>query len=844
MYCAPLHPFPHAPGVQSEIMPLIARIYIGSILTLGAFTLVLGVMQPGFDNLVRFISFTIAALVAAGLKVQLPNVYGTMSVYFLFILIGIVDLSLPETLVLGAAAVILQCLWKPKKTPTWIQVMFNASSTVIAVSVAYHTYHWSYLHTQGFPQIVILGMASMTFFIANTAPVAMVIALTERRPLTGIWRDCYFWSFPYYLIGAIIAGLFSMASRLFGWQTTLLLLPVVYLIYRSYRQYLGRLEDEKCHAQQMAALHLRTIEALALAIDAKDHSTHDNPQRIQTYAMELAIEMNLCSDEREALHAAALLHNIGKLAVPEHIVSKPGRLTLEEFEKMKIHPQVGAEILERVEFPYPVVPIVRAHHEKWDGTGYPFGLKEEEIPIGARILAAVDCLDALASERQYRAALPLDKAMEVVCGESGKSYDPRVVEILKSRYVELEAKSLAASSGRKMKPLSNDPIVYKGEAPAAGFESTVRAAPPKEPESGDFLVSIAAARYESQALFEMAQDLGNSLSLPETLMLMATRLKKLIDYNAVAIYVIREGTLIPEYVFGEDFRLFSSLRIPIGQGLSGWVAENKRPILNGNPSVEPGYLGDPTQFSVLNSALAVPLTGKQGDTIGVIALYHSVRDAFNRDHLRILQVVSSKLSVAMQNAMKYERVKSSATTDYLTGLPNARSLFIHLDDLLTKSKVTGESVTVLVCDLDGFKLVNDRFGHLTGNRVLSLFAVQAKDSANDGDYICRMGGDEFVLVLPGLDQDRITQRVLRLKEIANAAGREICGEDILSVSVGEATFPEAGQNAEEILEAADRNMYRNKQERKPRMSLHRLIDAVGNDQAPPVSEPRERSLPG
>src|SRR2546425_8477071 len=140
----------------------------------------------------------------------------------------------------------------------------------------------------------------------------------------------------------------------------------------------------------------------------------------------------------EALHAAALLHDIGKLAVPEHIISKPGRLTPEEFEKMKIHPVVGAEILERVRFPYPVVPTVRAHHEKWDGSGYPSGLKGEEIPIGARILAAVDYLDALASDRQYRRALPLEEAMERLSAESGKSFDPLVVEVLQRRYLDLE----------------------------------------------------------------------------------------------------------------------------------------------------------------------------------------------------------------------------------------------------------------------------------------------------------------------------------------------------------------------------------------------------------------------
>src|SRR5208337_4156418 len=222
---------------------------------------------------------------------------------------------------------------------------------------------------------------------------------------------------PYYLVGAGVAGMMSWLHGFTDWQTSLLTLPVVYLIYRSYRLYLGKLEDEKRHVEEMAALHLRTIEALALAIEAKDHTTHDHLRRVRIYAMEIAKDLGLTASEMQALRAAALLHDIGKLAVPEQIISKPGKLTPEEFEKIKIHPVVGAEILERVQFPYPVVPIVRAHHEKWDGSGYPTGLKGEEIPIGARILSAVDCLDALASNRQYRRAIPLERAMEIVSSE-------------------------------------------------------------------------------------------------------------------------------------------------------------------------------------------------------------------------------------------------------------------------------------------------------------------------------------------------------------------------------------------------------------------------------------------
>src|SRR6201987_5388252 len=285
-----------------------------------------------------------------------------------------------------------------------------------------------------------------------------------------IWSECYFWSFPYYLVGAGIAGLMSWINGIIDWQMSLLVLPVVYLIYRSYRLYLGKLADEKRHVDEMANLHLRTIEALALAIEAKDHTTHEHLQRARVYAIEVGKELGVTGTELEALHAAALLHDIGKLAVPEHIISKPGRLSPEEFEKMKIHTLVGAEILERVRFPYPVVPIVRAHHEKWDGSGYPMGLKGAEIPIGARILSAVDYLDALASDRQYRRALPMRDVMQKLNAESGKSFDPKVVAILEKRYEHLEEMAIAKSAEDDNSPLSTEIKIERGDAPAAGFE--------------------------------------------------------------------------------------------------------------------------------------------------------------------------------------------------------------------------------------------------------------------------------------------------------------------------------------------------------------------------------------
>jgi diguanylate cyclase (GGDEF)-like protein/putative nucleotidyltransferase with HDIG domain len=611
-----------------------------------------------------------------------------------------------------------------------------------------------------------------------------------------------------------MAGAASAINRYLGWGWALLAVPVVYLIYRSYYLFLGRVEDDKKHAEEMASLHLRTIEALALAIEAKDHTTHDHLQRVQVYAIEVGKDMGLDDDQLEALRAAALLHDIGKLAVPEHIISKPGKLTREEFEKMKIHPVVGAEILERVRFPYPVTPIVRYHHEKWNGAGYPEGLKGEDIPIGARILAAVDCLDALASDRQYRRALPLDEAMQKVVSESGISFDPKVVAVLHRRYIELE--QMAQSLQVEKAKLSTDLKIERGLEPAAGFEKTKGLSNQTPEKPADFLNSIAAARQEVQNLFELAQDLGNSLSLNETLSLLAIRLKRMIPYDSLAIYVLRDDKLRAEYVNGENFRLFSALEIPLGQGLSGWVAENKKPIINGNPSVEPGYLNDESKFTSMRSALSVPLIGMNG-TVSVLTLYHTERDAFTKDHLRILLAIVPKVALSIENALKYQQAESSASTDYMTGLPNARSLFLHLDGELARCRRLNSPLVVLVCDMNGFKQVNDKFGHLEGNKVLHKVALKLKESCREYDYVARMGGDEFVLVLPGLRLDQVQQKVQRLRAITAEAGREVCGTETLGLSVGHSLFPEDGNDADQLLSEADRRMYIAKQ--KEKMSL-------------------------
>jgi diguanylate cyclase (GGDEF)-like protein/putative nucleotidyltransferase with HDIG domain len=799
-----------------------ARLWIALVCTVGACSIGAAVASWESADLLKFGTFLAVGILASGIRFELPGVPFFVSLAPLVALVAILELSPKETVLLVAPVALIQTLWRQHLNIQWKQAGLAVATMALASAAASWTYHSNYMLAWIGEPAIRLTLATTVLFLLSTIPVSIAIALAEKASAFAIWIEYHLILLPYYLAAEALALLVSFAIHLVGWPAVLLTGPVLYLVIQSYRLYVDRLENERKHAEAVSSLHLRTIEALAMAIEAKDDTTHDHLARVQVYALELAKELGLSEAEQEALRAASILHDIGKLAVPEHIISKPGRLTPEEFEKMKIHPIVGAEILERVQFPYPVVPIVLAHHEKWDGTGYPYGLRHEEIPIGARILAAVDCLDALATDRQYRRALPLDEAMKAVEKESGKSFDPHIVELLSKRYVELEKMAKARHQADTAR-LSKDVKVKRGVAPAAGFEAAAaRPAPAaKGAPPADFLGAIAAARQEVQALFEISQELGNSLSLDETLSMLGVRLRRLVPHHSLVFWVRREGVLVPEYVAGDDFRLFSSLQIPLGHGLSGWVAENRRPILNGNPSVESGYLSDPLKYSTLRSAVAVPLVGVS-DVAGVLALYHAERDAFTRDHLRILLAISSKIALSIENALRFRQAETSATTDYLTNLPNARSLFMQLDAELSRARRTGQPLAVLVLDLDGFKQINDRFGHLEGNRVLRAVSAGLRSVCREYDSLARMGGDEFVILLSGFKVGELDQKLEQFRNVVSQASRDLFAGDLLTVSIGVAHYPQDGADAEELLAEADRRMYKEKERGRQQRSMFAL----------------------
>ncbi len=683
-----------------------------------------------------YFAYSVLALLAFGLDLADGSTMG-----FVFILVALPHLGWRETLLLAESAQFIHAVTHPDRVEPRA-LLRSLCSTAIAILATQLVFHGTILAPIAEP--LRLMLASGVCFVA----------LHVLR-----WNRFNLWSFPYYPVAGAIAALFPVS---------VVLAPLLYLTWWSYRLYERRLEQQQKQWKRAASLNLRTIEALALAIEAKDQPMTGHSRRVQIYAIEMAKELGLDPHEIEALRTASLLYDIGELAVPEHIILKPGPLTPEEFEKVKIHPAVAAEILEQVNFPYPVAPIVLAHHEKWDGTGYPKGLKGTEIPIGARILSAVDAVDAYASPRRHRAAIDVKEALERVAEQSGKAYDPRVISVLRKKQKQWE--KLVASA----------------------------------PDHG-FMDSIFSAQREANALFDLTRRLGSSLDLKETFVTLAPALQQLVRSDSFVVWVEREGRVAAEYIAGSHVAMFSSLRIPMGRGLSGWVAANQKSILNGEASCELAHLGTSTATASVRHALSVPLA--DGDLRGALTLYRAHDPLFTTEDARILSTIAPKLAGAVANGLRFRRATDEAVTDALTGLPNVAALAIRLSQNASPG-------AVVVCDLDGFKSVNDRFGHMTGNRLLEALAERFRKSCRAGDFVARLGGDEFVLLLDGIGPGEVASRIAQFREMVRSTGRSICKDDVLDASFGAAFFPADGTTSDELLAAADQRMYQFKAEQK------------------------------
>lgn len=765
----------------------------------GGATCVLNLWHVSAPDLRRFLLYLVCANVAA-LCLRWASTRTLFPAGLLILLLGIEELSLPELLFIAFTVTLLRDVRFVRRVSEMAPLFYSISSVTIGLAAAHGAYQLTSLLK--FNAVFPAPAIASSFVLLFNCGLATALLQDRSVPFTGVYRRECRPLLPWFVAAAYLAYLVRCTSLHTGYHAGLIALPILFALDHGYRAWAAA---KSAHREELEALHRHTLETLAVAIDTRDRTNHLHLRRVQTYAMAVGRELGLSKAELQSLNIAALLHDIGKLGIPDHILLKPGPLTDEEWEKMKTHPMMGAEMLSRMNYPAPVLSIVKAHHEKWNGTGYPIGLAGEEIPIGARILSAVDGLDALGSDRPYRKALPLREAMNGIRAEAGKSYDPLIVAILERRHVELEQAAAEANGGS----------MTEDDAHTARSEESRRHIERLEAASGatSILDPISSARQETQVLQSLAGGLAQSLRPDEVAASLEECLRRLLRYDTFVLYVRHSDTLEPICIRGEHGHLFSHARLPLKQSLSGRVAQSGIPELNGDIRLEPNYSNDSPIIHKLRSALAVPFEGRKGLT-GVLTLYRPDVNGFTRDNLRVVQAACLKAGPALESALRYQDAEESAVTDHLTGVANARSLAMHLERELARAGRENSTVGILVCDLDGFKQVNDRFGHLKGNEVLQRVAKGVQEVCRASDYLARVGGDEFVVVLPGLGGDLCDSYVRRLAAVAQEVGWQVCGEECLSMSVGAAVYPVDGRDADTLFEEADRRMYRVKQQGK------------------------------
>ncbi|HEV7797131.1 MAG TPA: diguanylate cyclase [Pyrinomonadaceae bacterium] len=563
----------------------------------------------------------------------------------------------------------------------------------------------------------------------------------------------------------------------------------------------ARLNAKTRETEELSRIHFATAEALATAIDAKDQTTHCHVRRVQIYAAGLGQVLGLSSAEIAALKAGALLHDIGKLAVPAHIINKPGRLTPAEFEKMKIHTTVGAQILSRVEFPYPVMPIVRHHHEQWDGLGYPDGLKAEQIPITARIISVVDCFDSVREDRPFRRGMTRDEAIAFLLRGSGNHFDPRVVELFIENLPWFEAQIAAVGLPQQLPPTDARQPLALTEVDMAQTR-----------ERGAFMAydQIKSAHQEVYALYEIARTFGSSLDVRNTIEVLVDKVGQVVPFDTCVVYLYDElkGYARPAHVAGRNAQLLATKCFAPGEGVTGFALANRSPINQLHPSLDFAGLEIEHEYRAMAS---LPLF-KDDMLLGALSVYSAELDQYTDDHMRLLETVTRLASDALSNATQHAQAESNALTDPLTGLPNARYMALRFDEESSRARRNARPFQVVMLDLDDFKIVNDTFGHKVGDKMLREMGRIIQGQLREYDFLARYAGDEFVAIV----QELVGNQVEDLRQRIETAVSEFTlhvrggGKARVGISVGTATYGVEGETLDQLLVAADQAMYRAK----------------------------------
>ncbi len=807
---------------------LAAKIYWGVMVAAGLLTGAWGFyhcLEFTSSQWGQFIALLTLVLITSSYPIRIPNTTASVTAGDAFTFLSVMMLGVPAGILLGVVDSFVSSQRTTRRVTSWIGApMMMAVSVFISGHFFYFTLS-AYAHIESVPLgtttaalvaqlLVPLAVMTILQYLLNGLTVATMCALKNRRSIWRFWRDGYLWTCWTFFAAAIAAALIYVSITTFGFLYVLLSVPVIAATYATYKIYFERVAEKTREASEMSRIHLATVEALATAIDAKDQTTHCHVRRVQIYAAGMGKLFGLSDSEIEALKAGALLHDVGKLAVPDHILNKPGRLTAAEFEKMKVHTTVGAEILSRVEFPYPVVPIVRHHHEQWNGLGYPDGLKGEDIPLTARILAVVDSFDSVREDRPYRPGMTHDEASSLLLSGAGVTFDPNVVDLFLKNLHRFED---------EIKTQGLDQHGQLGEAYGAAAVADNSLAPNRSTPA--YLDQIKNAHREVYALYEIARTFGSSLDIKDTLSIIVNKVGHIIPFDTCVVYLHDElkGYAEAAHVAGKNADILLGRCVAPGEGVTGFTLANRRPINRIDPALDFAgmHLAPGSRY---RSMASLPLVDKDERLLGAISVYSTELTNYTDDHMRLLDTVVRLASDALSNAMHHAEAESNALTDPLTGLPNARCMYLRFEQEVSRANRSKRPFQVVMLDLDDFKQVNDTFGHKVGDQMLREVARLLQAQLREYDFLARYAGDEFVAVVQELVGDQVDELRERIEKTISTFLLPVrVGEYAnVGISVGAATYGVHGETLDQLLIAADQAMYSSKSEHKQRRRRHSL----------------------
>lgn len=614
------------------------RLYLGGVIVAGTGLALLSTVEVWRrDVWTDWTILAVLTLLTGSFTVKIPGLLARISVSDAFVFASALEFGPSVATVIVAIDSIVATLWMRPEHRSLLRSLFNLASVALSIWIATQAFYWLAGVEPGaelpLAQLVTpLFVLAALYFLINSWLVALALSFEKGADVVELWWENFPWLSLNYFGGVSVAALLISHSSSIDFNTVGIILPLLIITYLTYRTSLARLADAQRHITQVNDLYLSTIEALAMAVDAKDQITHGHIRRVQVYAVELAQRLGVREERQlKAIETAALLHDMGKLAIPEHILNKPGKLTDAEFDKMKRHADIGADLLSSIRFPYPVVPIVRHHHESWNGTGYPSKIAGTDIPLGARILSVVDCFDALTSDRPYRPRLDKEEAFRILRERSGTMYDPMVVDEFIASYDEIAPVAIRAGQlARSITVFTDDRLSSDqiSETP----EARRRRSPRKMILENACSTILKASSIE--AAVSSALTLGKQFTTTTVC--------------AVFEYERERDSFRCIQTSGDREDVLASLTISNGDRVTGWAGANKRPAVNSDAALDLGSLTELFEPS-LRRACSYPIE-IDGEISAVLTAYTGRDEGFDDGDVDVLQLVSQSLALRLKEA--------------------------------------------------------------------------------------------------------------------------------------------------------------------------------------------------